>query len=66
MTQAEYDRLVENGELGNFRLACQCLVTHDMHVEPLLRLSTSGLEDSGPTPEPNITPEPEWIPVPTA
>jgi ferredoxin len=64
MTKAEHDKLVENGELGNFRLSCQCLLTHDMHVRPLQRLSTSGLDDAGPDPEEQITPEPEWIPKP--
>ena len=64
MTAAELHRLTENGVLGAFRLSCQSLVTHDMHVRPLLRLSTSGLEDSGPPPEEHITPPPEWIPAP--
>ena len=61
MTQAEHDKLVENGQLGHFRLSCQSLVTHDMHVYPLMRLSTSGLEDAGPRPEDHITPEPVWL-----
>jgi len=61
MTRAERDKLVEKGELGNFRLSCQCEVTHDMTVRPLLRFSTSGLEDPGPPPEEHITPEPEWL-----
>ena len=65
MTVAERDKLTENGVLGEFRLSCQCLVTHDMHVKPLLRLSTSGLDDAGPEPEDHITPEPEWIEAPS-
>lgn len=64
MTVAERDRLIENGVMGQFRLSCQCLVTHDMAVHPLMRLSTSGLDDSGPHPESTITPEPEWTTKP--
>lgn len=64
MTVAERDRLTENGVLGEFRLSCQCLATHDMHVQPLMRLSTSGLDDAGLRPEEHITPDPEWISVP--
>jgi ferredoxin len=64
MTRAELDKLVENGVLGQFRLSCQSLVADGMQLRPLMRLSTSGLEDSGPTPEDVITPEPEWVPRP--
>lgn len=61
MTRAERDKLIEKGSLGDFRLSCQCEVTHDMTVRPLQRLSTSDLDDAGPTPEDTITPEPEWL-----
>jgi ferredoxin len=60
MTRAEREKLTENGQLGHFRLSCQCLLVDGMRVRPLMRLSTSGLEDAGPEPEPFITPEPEW------
>lgn len=66
MTRAEHDKLTEKGDLGLYRLSCQCRVTHDMTVRPLLRLSTSGLDDAGPELEPDITPEPEWIEAPAA
>lgn len=62
-TRAEHDKLEGEGELGQFRLSCQCRVTHDMTVAPLRRLSTSDLDDAGPMPEDDITPEPEWMPV---
>jgi ferredoxin len=65
MTRAELERLTEEGEFGAFRLSCQCEVTHDMSLRVLLRLSTSGLDDAGPEPEESITPEPEWVPVPS-
>ncbi len=64
MTRAEYDKLVEKGSFGDFRLSCQCQVTEDMAVRPLLRWSTSGLDDPGPELEPGITPDPEWIVMP--
>jgi ferredoxin len=64
MTRAELEKLTENGQLGHFRLSCQCLVADGMHVRPLMRLSTSGLEDAGPEPEDHITPEPEWTATP--
>jgi len=60
MTRAERDKLAEKGDLGTYRLSCQCQVTHDMHVRPLLTLGASGLPDAGPTPDEAITPEPEW------
>jgi ferredoxin len=60
MTVAEHDKLLANGELGQFRLSCQCLVADGMSVRPLLRLSGSGLDDAGPEPEDFITPEPVW------
>lgn len=62
-TRAEHDKIESKGELGQYRLSCQCLVTHDMTVAPLQRLSTSDLDDAGPTPEDEITPEPEWMAV---
>jgi ferredoxin len=64
MTRVELDKLVENGQLGHFRLSCQSIVADGMHVLPLMRLSTSGLEDAGPPPEDQITPEPEWLHMP--
>src|SRR5262245_46940995 len=57
MTRAEHDKLVENEVLGQFRLSCQSLVVDGMAVRPLMRLSSSGLEDAGPEPAEVITPE---------
>lgn len=42
MGQPEHDCLEEDGELGNFRLACQSRVDRDMHVEVLMRASEKG------------------------
>ncbi len=38
----EKDCLVEDGELGNFRLSCQSRVHGDMHVEVLMLASKEG------------------------
>lgn len=60
MTVAEHDRLVANGQLGEFRLSCQCLLEGTMRVVPLMTLANSGLDDAGPAPQPTITPPPVW------
>jgi len=56
MTEAERSKLESQGNLGNFRLSCQCKVDHDMHVKVLMPFSESGLGDPGPRPEEHITP----------
>lgn len=60
MTVAEHDRLVANGQLGEFRLSCQCLLEGTMRVEVLMTLATSDLDDAGPDPQTTITPPPVW------
>ena len=65
-TQAELDVLDAQGKLGEFRLACQCLVNDDMHVSPLMKFSESGRPDAGQRPEAEITPRPEWTQLPGA
>lgn len=61
MTQAEQEKLESKGDLGAYRLSCQCLVQEDMELQVLNRLSTSGLDDVGPRPEDLITPDPVWL-----
>ena len=56
MTEAEKSKLDKQGNLGKFRLSCQCLVDQDMHVKVLLPFSESGLDDPGTKPEDHITP----------
>lgn len=56
MTAAEKAKLEEQGNLGNFRLSCQCTVEHDMHVRVLKPFSQSGLDDPGPRPQDHVTP----------
>jgi ferredoxin len=56
MTEAEQQKLDNQGNLGKFRLSCQCTVNQDMHVKVLLPFSESGLDDPGPRPEDHITP----------
>ena len=36
-----------------------------MSVHPVMTLESEGWTDTGPAPEPHITPEPEWIDRPT-
>lgn len=64
MTAAEHAKLSEKGDLGRYRLACQSRVDADMHVRPLMRLSTTELDDAGPPPERDVTPAPEWVEAP--
>ncbi len=42
MLEAEKDCLVEDGELGNFRLSCQIRIQTDMNVEALMLASDQG------------------------
>ena len=60
MTEAERTKLADQGDLGNFRLSCQILCDHDMTVDPLMRLSTTDMDDPGKRPEDSMTPEPHW------
>lgn len=56
MTEAERTKLESQGNVGKFRLSCQCTVDQDMHVKVLHPFSESGLDDPGPRPEDHVTP----------
>ena len=56
MTPAEKEKLESQGNLGKFRLSCQCTVEHDMHVKVLMPFNESGLDDPGSRPEDSVTP----------
>ena len=56
MTDAEKAKLEAKGDLGKYRLSCQCLVEEDMHVKVLHPFADSGLDDPGPKPEDHVTP----------
>jgi ferredoxin len=60
MTAAEKTVLATRG-LQGVRLSCQILCDHDMSVRPVMRVSTSGRSEPGPTPEEAITPTAEWV-----
>jgi ferredoxin len=60
MTAAEKLVLTAKG-LSGVRLSCQMLADHDMTVRAISRLEGSGRPDPGRTPEPVITPTPQWI-----
>lgn len=66
MTQAEKSKLEEKDLLGKVRLSCQIPVDRDMRVRPLMLAAAEGWSDSGPVPEDDITPEPEWTQAPTS
>ncbi|MGE3705828.1 MAG: 2Fe-2S iron-sulfur cluster-binding protein [Vicinamibacterales bacterium] len=59
-TAAERERLAARGLTG-VRLSCQILCDHDMTVRAISRLEGSGRPDPGATPQPSITPPPQWV-----
>jgi ferredoxin len=60
MTVAEKQVLAAKG-LSGVRLSCQMLCDHEMTVRAISRLEGTGRPDPGRTPEPVITPPPEWV-----
>ncbi len=62
MTRAEYAKLRERGLLGQYRLSCQIVCDQDMHVRPVMTLENQDWTDTGPPPEPVVTPEAVWYP----
>jgi ferredoxin len=60
MTVAEKQVLEAKG-LSGVRLSCQMLCDHDMTVRAISRLEGTGRPDPGRTPEPVITPPPQWV-----
>jgi ferredoxin len=64
MTRAELGVLQSRDLLGEVRLSCQALCDHDVKVRVLMTVASTGLDGPGPRPEPNITPDPEWVDKP--
>jgi ferredoxin len=64
MTRAEVEVLESRDLLGQVRLSCQALCDHDVKVRVLMTVSSTGLDGPGPKPQPEITPEPEWVDKP--
>ena len=63
MTRAEYDKLSERGLLGQHRLSCQIACDHDMAIaEVAMTQANQGWTDTGPAPEPAVTPEAVFYP----
>lgn len=62
MTRAEYKRLKARELLGQYRLACQIVVDHDMSVLAPMTLESEGWTDTGPAPDLMVTPEASWYP----
>lgn len=65
MTDAEYEKLSDIGQLGDMRLSCQIVVDRDMTVEPLMLLEDQGWDDPGPEPALTVEPKAEWAPIET-
>jgi ferredoxin len=64
MTRPEFDKLKERGLLGQYRLACQIVCDHDMTIaEVSMTKENQGWTDTGPAPEPTVTPEAVFHPT---
>lgn len=48
INEAEQAKLEDKGDVGEYRLSCQCLCEGTMDVNVLMTLSSSGLDDAGP------------------
>ena len=62
MTRPEYDALKTRGLYGQVRLSCQVTCQADLRVRPLMTQQSAGWSDTGPTPEPTVTPDPHTYP----
>jgi ferredoxin len=63
MTEAEFNKLHDKGLYGTHRLSCQIVCDHNMAVHPVMTLQSESWTDTGPTPEPTVTPEAVWYPI---
>jgi ferredoxin len=63
MTRAEYKRLKVRELLGQYRLACQIVVDHDMSVHAPMTMESEDWTDTRPAPEPTVMPEARWYPI---
>ncbi len=64
MTQAEREILQTKNLAGQVRLSCQILCNHDMKIRVPMTVTSTDLDGPGNKPEPQITPEPEWVEKP--
>lgn len=62
MTRGEYAKLRERELLGQYRLSCQLVCDHDIHVRSVMTLENQDWTDTGPPPEPVVMPEAVWYP----
>lgn len=61
MTEAEYLKLEERGLLGEVRLSCQVLCSHDMEVKVLMTVTSEGWSEAGPSPAETVEPAERWL-----
>ena len=59
ITKAEYDKLRDRELLGTHRLSCQIVCSQDMVCSSVMTLQNQGWTDTGPAPEPTVTPDPQ-------
>lgn len=60
-TGAEYRKLgLEPNQSPDYRLACQIVCAHDMHVEALMTLENQSWSDTGPAVSEQVQPEAVW------
>ncbi|MFO8036232.1 MAG: 2Fe-2S iron-sulfur cluster-binding protein [Anaerolineales bacterium] len=62
MTKAEKGKWKDK-DISTLRLSCQIRVEHDMTINVVNTVESTGLEDPGKTPADQITPEPEWVDI---
>ena len=62
MTTAEYAVLTARDLYGRVRLSCQLMADRDLRVRPVMTKESQGWGDTGPAPDPNVTPEARWRP----
>jgi len=63
MTEAEYTKLKDINQFGEFRLACQIVVDRDMTVTPLMRVQDENWDDPGHDVAITVEPDTEWFPI---
>ena len=64
MTQAESEILQSRGLVGEARLSCQAVLDHDVMLRVPMTVTSTESESPGKTPQPEITPPPEWTEKP--
>lgn len=62
MTAAEYAVLTARDLYGKVRLACQLVCDRNLRVRPVMTTANQDWPNTGPAPDPTVTPEARWVP----